>query len=90
MGQSARRTASSTLVTPRAVNSPVSTAWAQEVGTKDWAARLYSSSGRACCTALIKESWSSRSPSSSSTRPRRWRMRWSVTTLERRIKPKTS
>jgi len=34
------RMASSTRVTPTAVNSAVSTGWSQEVGTKDWAARL--------------------------------------------------
>ena len=34
------RMASSRRVTPRAVNSPVSTGWLHEVGTKDMAARL--------------------------------------------------
>ena len=40
MEGSTRRMASSIRVTPRAVNSPVSTGWFQLVGTKDWAARL--------------------------------------------------
>ena len=47
--------ASSRRVTPTAVNSAVSTGWVHEVGTKLWAARLYTSSGSLSSSAWVSE-----------------------------------
>ena len=62
-------------MTPSAVVSPVSTGWLNEVCTKDWAARLYTSSGRYVRRISIIETWSSRSPVTIRTRSWMWVMR---------------
>ena len=55
------RIASSSRVTPRAVNSLVITGWEKLAGTKLWAARLYSSCGRDSSTSRTRDNWSNRS-----------------------------
>ena len=54
--------ASSNRVTPKPVISPVNMGCSQETGIKDWAPRLYTSCGRAVCSAEINDFWSNRSP----------------------------
>ena len=49
------RIASSIRVTARAVVSPVRTGWLHEVWTNDWAARLYTSSGRNSLSIVMSD-----------------------------------
>ena len=82
--------ASSSRVTPKPVTSPVSMGWSQETGTKDWAPRLYTSCGRAVCSAETSDFWSNRSPEISSILSCKWPIRSKLTVLLRRTSPKTS
>jgi hypothetical protein len=73
-----------------AVNSPVRTGCFQLVGTKLWAARLYTSSGLHAAITSMSESWSSRSAWWRWMLPVRWLIRSNVSVLARRTIPWTS
>ena len=77
-----RRTASSMLSTPTAVTCAVTCGWSQEVFTKLWAPRLYTSSGFTLATASSRLGMSVRLPSTIRT--------WSATPSQRSRSPITS